>query len=203
MTTPTLIAIAGGSGSGKSRLARTLEDALAPHAATLTIDHFYHDLSHLPEPERDLINFDDPATIDWPAVEATLELLAAAQPAPIPRYDFATHTRHPQTDTLAPASVIILEGLWPLTRPAIRNLCHLTLFVDCSAELRLSRRIQRDTRERGRSETSVRRQFADHVGPMHDLHVQPQAALAHRVLSSPISREKIVDLLQTLASFTP
>lgn len=203
MTEPRIISIAGGSGSGKSRLARLLHATLAPHATTLTLDHFYQDLAHLPPAERDLTNFDDPASIDWESAEEAVTRLAAGESAEIPRYDFVTHTRAEERDLLAPAPVVILEGLWSLTRPVIRRFSTLTIFVDCSAELRLSRRIERDTRERGRSGESVRQQFEQHVAPMHDLHVQPQASLADLVLYSPIGDQVFAGLLHHPALMEP
>ncbi|GAA5482037.1 uridine kinase family protein [Haloferula sargassicola] len=194
-STVSLIVIAGGSGSGKSRLARLLHEAL-PASAVLTLDHFYRDLSHLTPGQRERVNFDDPATIDWASVETALFKLSSGHPAEIPRYDFHTHTRAAATETLQPTDFLILEGLWPLTRPAIRDMAALTIFVDCPAGLRLSRRIARDTTERGRTEASVRRQCAEHVEPMHARHVQPQIDLAGRVLTSPISDADVQQLLQ-------
>ncbi|MCU0796258.1 MAG: uridine kinase [Akkermansiaceae bacterium] len=195
---PRIIAITGGSGSGKSYLARQLHDALAPQAIILTLDHFYLDLSHLPHEERELVNFDDPAAIDWPSVEAALNQLLSGKSASIPDYDFTTHTRTPNPQTLAPAPFIVLEGLWPLTRSAIREICHLSIFVDCPDETRFARRLARDTSERGRSAASVQRQYEEQVRPMHDLHVQPQIHLADITLTSPFGDEEISAILNRL-----
>lgn len=195
MNPPQLIVIAGGSGSGKSHLARRLHSVLSPHTAILTLDHFYHDLSHLTHDERNLANFDDPSSIDWSAVEKALGLLTTGLPAEIPRYDFASHTRAGDTDRLDPVPLIILDGLWPLTRSFIRQSAALSIFIDGPADLRLARRIARDTVERGRSEESVRRQFREHVAPMHDLHVQPQAILADLVFAPDFGDNEIDSLL--------
>ncbi|MBB5350875.1 uridine kinase [Haloferula luteola] len=195
-----LIAIAGGSGSGKSRLAASLHQALLPDAVILTLDHFYQDLSHLDPDTRAATNFDDPGTIDWPAVESALQSLTQRQPAEIPDYDFCTHTRRTATQRVEPATFLILDGLWPLTRPTIRHTATLRLFVDCPADLRLTRRIARDTVERGRSEDSIRRQCAEHVEPMHRLHVQPQAELADLVLVSPLDESDLATVLARLMS---
>lgn len=191
-----MILIAGGSGSGKSYLAQQLLDQLGPRASLLTLDHFYHDLSHLPPAERERANFDHPNAIDWPAVENVVALVKAGMPAAIPRYDFTTHTRLPETDRLAVTPLLILEGLFPLSRPALRRSSELSIFIDCPADLRLSRRIARDIIERGRTEESVRRQFDDFVGPMHDHFVQPQRAEADRVLGPDFGLPEITDLLR-------
>lgn len=196
MSTPRLIAIAGGSGSGKSRLARLLHETLAPVAAILTLDHFYQDLAHLPPEERESVNFDDPAAIDWAEVDHTLDAFLAGRAVEVPQYDFASHTRAPEGELLEPRPLLLLDGLWTLSRPEIREAAELTIFVDCPTEVRLERRIRRDMRERGRTEESVRRQFEDHVEPMHARHVQPQIELADIVLTSPIRKGRFQRLLR-------
>lgn len=199
---PRIIAIAGGSGSGKSYLARQLHQALAPRATILTLDHFYLDLSHLPHHERELANFDDPAAIDWQSVESALLDLISGKQAIIPDYDFTTHTRAANFQTLAPAAFILLEGLWTLSRAAIREICHFSIFVDCLDETRFNRRLARDTTERGRSAESVHRQYAEQVRPMHDLHVQPQSALADLTLDSPFNDRQVDAILDRLKAPT-
>ncbi|MFM2241206.1 MAG: hypothetical protein RLZ97_61 [Verrucomicrobiota bacterium] len=199
---PRIIAIAGGSGSGKSYLARQLHQALAPRATILTLDHFYLDLSHLPHHEREMVNFDDPAAIDWQSVESALVDLISGKQALIPDYDFTTHTRAANFQTLAPAPFIFLEGLWTLSRASIREICHLTIFVDCPDETRFARRLARDTTDRGRSAESVHRQYTEQVRPMHDLHVQPQILQANLTLASPFGDHEIAAILARLEAPT-
>lgn len=189
------IVIAGGSGSGKSRLAGRLQQALGPRTSLITLDHFYHDLAHLPLAERDLVNFDHPDAIDWPAVQAVVASLKSGLTAEIPRYDFATHTRLERGDRLDATPWVVLEGLWPLKCEAIRSACTLSVFIDCPSDVRLCRRIARDTLERGRSEESVRRQYVDFVAPMHELHVQPQLGDADLVFGPDFGEPEILGLL--------
>lgn len=182
-----MIAIAGGSGSGKSYLARKLRERMPQDAVLLTLDDFYHDLSGLPEKERDVVNFDDPKAIDWKELERALDELMAGRQAVLPCYDFTTHTRKSEGQVVGPAKWIVLEGLWSLSDPSICQRAACKVFIDCPSELRLMRRIARDTQERGRTEESVRRQFREHVDPMHDRYVQPQGQCADVVLSADFS----------------
>jgi uridine kinase len=169
-----LIAITGGSGSGKTWLARRLQRRLGRRAGLLSLDDFYRDLSGLPPARRDRVNFDHPAAIDWPLFLRCLDEIRRGEPARLPRYDFATHTRHARPRRWRPRPVVLIDGLWLLHRPELRRLYALTLYLDCPEELRLARRLARDQAARGRSRASVLRQWRRQVRPMHQRHVAPQ-----------------------------
>jgi len=177
-----LIAIAGGSGSGKTWLAKELRRRLHPHAAIVTLDHFYADLARLPLPERAVRNFDAPGALDWRALAGVLSALRGGDSAVLPDYDFATHTRRPGGRRLRPKPVILVEGLWPWWRKGWRRLYDLRVFKIGDADFRLARRVARDTRERGRTEASVRNQWRRQVQPMHARFVAPQVRAADVVL---------------------
>jgi uridine kinase len=189
-----LIAITGGSGSGKSWLADRLQGLLGAKAGRLTLDNFYRDLSHLSPGQRDAANFDDPAAIDWARFEETLRSLASGRPTRIPQYDFKTHCRVGETAPVVPAPITLVDGLWLLHRPSVRRLFDLRIFLDCPERERLRRRLVRDVAERGRSTASVRRQFRDTVAPMHRRFVAPQAHWADVVLAHPCSAEEVQEL---------
>lgn len=180
------IAVVGGSGSGKTWLAAELVEWLGDEAAHLCLDHFYRDLGHLPKPERALANFDDPAAIDWDALRLVLESLERGEVAQVPVYDFAEHVRKEETVALDRRPVVVLEGLWLLHPEWLREKFAISVFVDCPEEVRLQRRVERDVIARGRTEESVRIQFADHVQPMHARFVEPQRELATRCVGSPL-----------------
>jgi uridine kinase len=177
------VAIVGGSGSGKSWLADKLAQELAPDAARLSLDDFYRDRSHLSMARRDRLNFDHPRAIDWPAMNRALKRLSKRRPARIPRYDFGTHCRLGHSRLLKPKPVVLVDGLWLLQSRAIRGLFDFSIYLDCSARLRLARRLERDRRARGRSEESVRRQFRETVEPMNARYVAPQAKFADVILA--------------------
>jgi uridine kinase len=200
---PKLIAIAGGSGAGKSWLADRLQRAFGESAARLSLDNFYLDRSHLPLVRRARINFDHPRAIDWPKVEAVLRDCRTGQAMRIPQYDFATHTRRPHDKLWAPGPLVLVDGLWLLSQPRVRTLFDLCIYLDCPAQLRLERRLSRDVAERGRTADAVREQFWTSVAPMHDRHVVSQFRQAHLVLQQPPSEAEIRDLIATLSTLAP
>jgi uridine kinase len=185
-----LIAVVGGSGSGKTWLAAELAGWFGDEAAHLCLDHFYRDLGHLPEQERERVNFDDPAAIDWDELRGVLEALERGEVARVPVYDFAEHVRKDEWVALDCRPVVVLEGLWLLHPEWLREKFALSVFVDCPEEQRLLRRVERDVITRGRTEESVRKQFAEHVQPMHASFVEPQRELAMLCVSSPLLEEE-------------
>lgn len=189
-----LIGVVGGSGSGKSWLAASLRGWLGEQAGHLCLDDFYRDLGHLPEEERGIVNFDDPAAIDWEALREVIECLERGEAAQVPIYDFVTHTRLATRQHFGFTPVVVMEGLWLLHPEWLREKYALSVFVDCPEAERLRRRIERDVRERGRTEESVKAQFATHVKPMHDQFVEPQAEWAMRRVHSPLTAAEHDDL---------
>jgi uridine kinase len=190
---PILIAIVGGSGSGKTWLAKRLEDKLGRMATRLSLDDFYRDRSHLSPAQRARLNFDHPRAIDWPRFEQALRDLRAARPAGVPCYDFATH-RRPRERVLHAKPIILVEGLWLLRRRQLARAFELSLFLDCPARVRFQRRLQRDLRSRGRTVDSIRRQFRTTVEPMHRRHVVPQSRLADLRIKTIPGRRQVIDL---------
>ena len=179
---PLLIAIAGGSGSGKTFLSQKLAAALGPGVVRLAMDDFYWDHSHLTPERRTTLNFDHPRAIDWRTLERVLGRLSHGRAARVPGYDFSTHCRLPAQQALRPGPIVLLDGLWPLRRPRLRRLFGLRIFVACGPSLRLRRRLARDLRARGRTRRSIRDQFRLTVEPMHRRFVEPQANWADIVL---------------------
>ena len=202
MKAPLHVAVVGGSGSGKTWLAESLTAALAAGAARISLDDFYRDLSALPPAQRDLVNFDDPAAIDWEALRNAMDQMKTGGAVELPLYDFATHTRRPATRRFDPVPLVIWDGLWLLHPAWLRGRFATSIFVECSPELRFARRAERDLRERGRSLESVRRQFYEQVEPMHEQFVEPQKSVARRVLASPPENGWLEHLLLELQALT-
>jgi uridine kinase len=196
---PRLAAIVGGSGAGKTYLARLLQKEFGKDAVVLSLDDFYRDRSHLPLERRARTNFDDPRAIDWECLELTLKRLMQRKPTRVPRYDFATHCRLPQQTVLKSRAIILVDGLWLLRRPSIRRLFDCKVFVQCALQLRFARRLRRDVVERGRTEQSVRKQFFKTVAPMHKKFVQPQARWADVVLPGTFANAEVKALAQRIA----
>lgn len=195
MTVPYFIAIAGGSGSGKTWLTNHLAQRLA--ATVISLDSYYRDLGALELADRSQQNFDSPEALDWPLIEPQLEALARGEAIEKPIYDFATHTRTGRTERVAPAGFVIVEGLFALYSPRVRDLCGTKVFVSTDDGVCLSRRIERDIRDRGRTRDSVVTQYDATVRPMYAQHVLPTRAFADLVLCG---SEPVEDLARAVLS---
>jgi uridine kinase len=195
---PLLVAIVGGSGSGKSWLAQRLQATIGKEVARLALDDFYLDRSHLPVARRARINFDHPRCIDWEAFKGVLARCKAGLPALIPRYDYELHARGRILAPWRPRPIVIADGLWLLRRREIREMFAFSIFIECGHAARLKRRIERDAAERGRSVESVREQFSRVVAPMHERYVAPQARWADMVVRSPITHGKLENIARLL-----
>jgi len=182
---PFLLAVTGGSASGKTRLAQALaEEFIAHDCYVIPEDDYYIDAGNMPGFDANTFNFDEPAAKDHSLLEAHLKALQSGQTIESPQYDFATHCRARTSKKRAPAPVLIVEGLHLLATPSLASVFDLTVFVDATDETRLERRIARDVAERGRTKDFVQQQFANLVRPMHDTHVEPQKLLADLVIEN-------------------
>ncbi|MBY0506339.1 MAG: uridine kinase [Bryobacteraceae bacterium] len=179
---PYLIAIAGPSGAGKSYLAHHLAAALPAEAAVLSLDSYYRELTSLSYDERCLFNFDHPSSLDQPLLLQQLRDVAAGKTIERPIYQFETHSRAPHTERFAPPPFVILEGIFALYFPEIRDLAQLKVFVETPDGLCFDRRLRRDTTERERTAESVTRQYDETVRPMAAEYVWPTAAFADLVI---------------------
>jgi len=178
---PYLIGIAGPSGAGKSYLAHHLADAL--HAPVLALDRYYRDLSHLPFKQRVRSNFDEPAALEESLLIAQVAELRHGRAIDLPAYDFSLHSRLPMTQRFEPTPYVILEGLFTLYWQELRELLDTRVYVETDDNLCLARRIERDTRERGRSRHSVVWQFQSTVAPMAERYVRPSRQFADLTLA--------------------
>ena len=190
MKSPVVIGIVGGSGSGKTTLARGLQ-ALTERYGNVVIsqDNYYRGLSAATNAYN--YNFDDPSALDLDLLAAHLALLKTGRSVRMPLYDFETHRRLAGTETVAPAPLMIVEGLFLYALPALRAVFDLRFFVDVPADERLRRRIDRDVRERGRTEREIVAQFNEQVEPMYIRHVEPTRQHADAVLNLPHPGDRV------------
>jgi uridine kinase len=172
--TPFVIGIAGGSGSGKTTIARTLAERHGPdHVVLIEQDCYYRDQSSLAFEERLLVNYDHPDALELPLLRHHVDELVAGRAIDKPRYDFERHVRVAESDRVAPRPIIIVEGILVLADGPLRERMSLRVFVDTDPDIRVIRRIRRDLEDRGRTFDQVRRQYYDTVRPMHQAFVEP------------------------------
>lgn len=191
---PFLLGVAGGSGSGKTYFARALQAQLGADCELIYQDNFYIDQSHRFDFDGGSVNFDHPDSIDFPLLASCLRQLKSGAETQIPIYDFVTHKRRPETLAVAAKRVIIVDGILIFHAPEVRELFDDLVFFDTPEELRYSRRLERDVKERGRTPEGVRNQFLKQVKPMHDTFVAPSKAFAKTVVCdvdgyAPVFRE--------------
>ena len=168
-----VIGIAGGTGSGKTTVARKLNQAFKNDSVILSHDYYYKDISHLTFEERCLVNFDHPDSLDTELLVEHISKLKQGESIMHPTYDFSNHCRNDQWKRVDSAKIIIVEGILIFTNKALCDLCDIKLFVDTDADVRFIRRLRRDTNKRGRSVESVVNQYLSTVKPMHEQFVEP------------------------------
>lgn len=192
------IAVAGGSGSGKSALTERLRKAFGPSLAAVYCDNYYKRRPEKTLEERSRVNYDHPDAVDSDLLIAHLRALAAGQAVDCPLYDYTDHNRSEQTVRIKSARLVAVDGLFVLADERIRNLCDIKVFVETDEATRLRRRTLRDERERGRTAESVRRQFYDTVKPMHDEFIEPSKAFADIVFHGGAYDEASYQILLTM-----
>jgi len=180
---PFLIGIAGGTGSGKTTVARRIYQSLhLDSAAFIDHDAYYRDLAHMTVEERQRMNFDHPDSLDNDLLIGHLERLLAGEAVEKPVYDFTRHTRAPETVRIAPRHVILVDGILLFADARLRDMFDLKIFVDTEADVRFIRRLRRDTEKRGRSLEAVIEQYLGTVRPMHFEFVEPTKRYADVIL---------------------
>lgn len=178
-----VVGIAGGSGSGKTTVARKVAEQLTGvTVASVSMDAYYRDMSHLTLEERRQLNWDHPDVVDMPLLREQLEALARGESVRRPVYDFVQHLRTARTEVVASADVIVVDGILLLWDARLRELCDLKIFVDVEADIRLVRRIRRDMRVRGRQLQDILDQYLHTVRPMHEEFVEPSKQFADVII---------------------
>jgi uridine kinase len=176
---PLIIGIAGGTGSGKSTVARRVAEQLSnASVAFIDMDAYYRNYANLPIEERRQINWDHPDAFDIELMVEHLQQLGAGRGIEKPIYDFVTHTRSPATKRIPPADVIVVDGILLFVDERLRDLCDVKVFVDADADIRLARRIKRDMVKRGRPLEDILEQYLTTVRPMHLQFVEPSKRYA-------------------------
>lgn len=178
-----VVGVAGGTGSGKTTISQEiLRRVDGKNIAYIQHDRYYRDRSHLPLAERDQVNFDHPDALETDLLVEHLRQLRMGQAVEAPTYDFAAHTRRPETELIESCQIILVEGILIFVEAALRERFDIKIFVDTDADIRFIRRLRRDIAERGRTLDSVVEQYLTTVRPMHLEFVEPSKRYADLII---------------------
>jgi uridine kinase len=198
-STPLVIGVAGGSGSGKTTVVRRLVESVGDdHVTVLDHDRYYRDRLDLRLEDRAALNWDHPDSLETDLMVRHVAELRAGRAIEAPTYDFARYQRRTTTDHLTARRAVIVEGILVFSDPALRAQMDVKVFVDTDADTRFIRRLQRDVAERGRTMASVIEQYLGTVKPMHLEFVEPSKRYADVILPQGGHNAVAVDMLLTL-----
>jgi len=191
---PFVVVIAGGTASGKSTI-------VSRFVAQTDATHLGHDRYYWDVPDPVGHDFDHPDALDTDRLVSDLAQLRSGEPAELPVYEFASHSRTAEVERVEPSAVIVVEGILVLADERLSALADLRVFVDAPEEIRFERRMARDIAERGRTAASVRAQYASTVKPNHDRFVEPSKARADLILDG--TAEIDTSVAQLVARLSP
>ncbi|MBX7219217.1 MAG: uridine kinase [Blastocatellia bacterium] len=191
-----IVGISGGSGSGKTTVARKIIESVGPDEVVfLQQDAYYRNLGDMPLELRHKVNFDHPDAFDTDLLLNHIEALKEGESIEQPVYDYVTHSRKTEVIHVEPRPVIILEGILLLASPQLRALMNLKIFVDTDADLRFIRRLDRDVHQRGRTVASIISQYLTTVRPMHLQFIEPSKRYADVIIPEGGSNLVGIDLI--------
>lgn len=194
-----LIGVAGGTGSGKTSMAKNIVHDSDPHEVVIIEqDSYYHDLSDIPLEARGHRNFDHPDAYDFPQLRSDMYALVDGREVKIPIYDYKTHTRS-RTDfqIVNGQKIIVLEGIMVLYDPELRNLMDIKVYIETAPDIRFIRRLKRDIHQRGRTVDSVIEQYINTVRPMHEQFIEPTKHYADIIIPEGGYNSVAIDLFKT------
>ena len=200
-----VVGIAGGTGSGKTTVSKTIGASLPPGGvATIEFDAYYRDRPEMSFEERGMLNFDHPESLEIELLVDHLSALRAGEGVDVPIYDFKTHRRRPESRRVEPAKVVIVEGILVFVDARVRERLDMKIFVDTDADIRVFRRIRRDMEQRGRTFESIRDQYYKTVRPMHLQFVEPSKRWADLIIpeggNNKVALDLIISKLETVLS---
>lgn len=191
-----IIGIAGGTGSGKTTVVNKIINSLPKdEVCVIPQDCYYNDNAHIPLEERLKMNYDEPASIEWPLLVKHLQDLKDGKAVDMPQYDFLTCSRLKDTIRIEPREVIVVEGILVLTDKPLRDMMDVKVFVDADADERLIRVIHRDCIERGRTPQMVIDRYIETLKPMHQLYIEPSKSYADLIVPQGGNNKVAIKLL--------
>ena len=196
MNRPFVIGVAGGTCSGKTTVAERLVDLVGTdRLALIRQDAYYIDRTHQAFDDRARANYDHPDAFDWELMNQQLAALLAGETIPLPVYDYAEHNRSKDVVMVAPAPIVVFEGILALYDASLRELFDLSVFVDTDPDVRLIRRLKRDVRDRGRTPDSIMNQYMTTVRPSHIQFIEPSKRYADVIIPEGGHNDRALDVL--------
>ncbi|HQE95794.1 MAG TPA: uridine kinase [Candidatus Marinimicrobia bacterium] len=194
-----LIGVAGGTGSGKTSMARNIVHDFDPRdVVIIEQDSYYYDLSNIPLETRGHHNFDHPYAYDFPQLRADMSAILNGQQVKIPIYDYKTHTRSKtESQVVNGQKIIVLEGIMVLYDPELRDMMDIKVYIETAPDIRFIRRLRRDIHQRGRTVDSVIAQYLETVRPMHEQFVEPTKHFADIIIPEGGQNSVAIDLFKT------
>ena len=190
-----IIAVAGGSASGKSSIVKHIDEYFKDDLIVIGHDNYYKAHDDISFDQRAKLNYDYPGAFDNDLFYEDLKKLQKGNSIEMPTYDYTIHTRSNETVTINPTKIILIEGILVLEDKRIREITDTKVFIDADSDVRLQRRILRDTKERGRSLDSVLEQFIKQVKPMHEKYVEPTKKYADIIIPRGAKNTKGIEIL--------
>ena len=207
MTTPLVIGLAGGTGSGKTTVATVIRQRVgADRIAYVPHDAYYLSLADFPSGDGSLVNWDHPAALDTDLMINHIKALKSGRAIDLPVYDFTAYSRTERTARVEPQPIILVEGILLFAEPNLRPVFDVKIFVDTDADIRFIRRLQRDIAERGRTVESVIQQYLATVRPMHLEFVEPSKRYADVIFPeggyNEVAMEMVVARIEALLTLS-
>lgn len=191
----TIIGVAGGTASGKSTIVKALKDHFGDDLVVILHDNYYKAHDELPYEKRKNLNYDHPSSFETERMIEDLKALKRGETVEMPTYDYKIHNRSDETITVSPRPLILVEGILILENKELRDLCEVKIFVDADSDVRLMRRLMRDTKERDRTVESVLEQYISTVKPMHETFVEPSKKYADIIVPKGGQNEIALEML--------
>ena len=193
-----LIGIAGGTGSGKTSMAKNIVKDFRPdQVVIIEQDSYYYDLRKIPMDARNHHNFDHPDAYDFDLLKIQMRMLLEGKSVSVPIYDYKTHTRKKEAHHISGHKIIVLEGIMVLVDPELRDMIDIKMYIHTADDIRFIRRMTRDIHERGRSIDSVIQQYLETVRPMHEEFIAPTMHYADIIIPEGGQNKVAIDLFET------
>lgn len=199
---PKIILIAGGSGSGKTYIAKQLKAILEKRTKArvlyLSLDNYYKTIDRFSEQKVEDVNWDQPEAFNWKLLQSDLNNDKKIK-RPVYIFETATLSKNHFFE-IYPSDIIIIEGLYAFNNEAINKLADYKIFVTTSEKIRFERRIERDKKQRHLktfNQEKLTSKWNNQIEPMYKKFVAPQAKLSNIKIHNNYSAKKPIDITKT------